>query len=665
MEQHPLKILTWNVNGIRNKHIEVQHFCLENDLDIICLQETKHTDANKYQIRGYQMYTVDSLMRQSPYRGMITYIKNSIPVSYSIDVTLGEDTNSQLFNIHDEKGNIKIKIMNVYITDNKLDFSGLHEIVDGHPCILVGDLNAVHYKLGDNSLQPYNNNGKKFMNHIESESNIINVINGPEPTHLQGNKLDYVCLVNDPGLPHHCEIVDTLTSDHFGVYGEIMLPDTTRRHIVPRKRLKIPKKHEGVIKNKMNNWYASYTVSTTDDLNRDMVAELENCIESVTNPKKKMRTTIGTMKRWYNSDPAVKRIDKQYKKVKKRWENNPTEQNLLIFKRMAQQVQDVKVKSREKYWIAFLQSMDHNTPFRQISRKVKIVQGERRREGLHPNPTEKCNELMEEWAQSSSYDCLPLKVRSALAKNLKRRLKKIQEALRKYHPSDKKPISQEEFRRCLKNGKSTAPGMDGVTYDIIRFLATVHGNPVLRLYNMIWSGGSLPKMWKRAIMIPVPKHGRPGSFRPISLTSCLCKIFERIILNRMMHTIKRRLSCKLWSTKEFKYTLSAYCIPIKYAQDSPIIHHESVSQMHNVLTESIFTGLGYMGYDFGRFREFMKRNMVIVIMVPVIVGFHYGWQKLQENEKFVPKRLKRDLPVIEGAKYLEGELKSTLGLKKE
>ncbi|XP_068243862.1 exodeoxyribonuclease-like [Palaemon carinicauda] len=141
MEQHPLKILTWNVNGIRNKHIEVQHFCLENDLDIICLQETKHTDANKYQIRGYQMYTVDSLMRQSPYRGMITYIKNSIPVSYRIDVTLGEDTNSQLFNIHDEKGNIKIKIMNVYITDNKLDFSGLYEIVDGHPCILVGDLN--------------------------------------------------------------------------------------------------------------------------------------------------------------------------------------------------------------------------------------------------------------------------------------------------------------------------------------------------------------------------------------------------------------------------------------------------------------------------------------------------------------------------------------------
>ena len=151
MDQHPIKVLTWNVNGIRNKHIEVQQFCLENYLDIMCLQETKHTDTSKLQIRGYQMYTVDSLMSQSPFRGMITYVKNSIPITLEADVTLGEDTQSQLINIHDEKGNIKIKIMNVYITDNKLDFSDLYEIVDGRPCILLGDLNAVHYKLGDNS----------------------------------------------------------------------------------------------------------------------------------------------------------------------------------------------------------------------------------------------------------------------------------------------------------------------------------------------------------------------------------------------------------------------------------------------------------------------------------------------------------------------------------
>lgn len=72
-----------------------------------------------------------------------------------------------------------------------------------------------------------------------------------------------------------------------------------------------------------------------------------------------------------------------------------------------------------------------------------------------------------------------------------------------------------------------------------------------------------------------------------------------------------------------------------------------------------------MGPKFGRIQEFMKRNMVMLVMVPIIIGFHVGWQKLQDNEMFVPKKQKRDLPVIEGARYLEEELKSSLGLKKE
>lgn len=545
MEQHPFRILSWNVNGIRNRLIEVQQFCLENDVDVICLQETKHTDTTKLQLRGYQMFTISSVMGQSPYRGMITYIRNNIPATCEIDVSLGEDTQSQLINIHDEKGCIKIKLLNAYITDNKLDFSNLYDITNGYPCILVGDLNAIHHKLGKNKTQPYNNNGKKFISYLESECSIVNVINGPEPTHLLGNKLDYVCLLNDPGLHNCCEIVDTLTSDHYGIYSEIMLPDTARRSFAPRKRLHIPKKHEKCILSNMNSWYDNYIPLTTDGLNDDMINQLETNIENFSNPSKR-RPHIGTLKRWYNSDEAVKRINKQYRKVKNKWEKTPTAQNLTIFKRMAQQVQEVKRMSRERYWTTFLETINHKTPPREVSKRVRIVQGEKSRVSLHPNPTQKCNELHEGWVQTSSYECLPLKVRGALLKRENKRKIIIQKALDKKHPSDNKPITQEELNQCLKAGKSTSPGVDGVTYNLVRFLAKINGNPVLRLFNMIWSGGGLPDMWKRAVMIPVSKPGRPGSYRPISLTSCLCKVFERIILNRLLYVIKTKISNNLY-----------------------------------------------------------------------------------------------------------------------
>ncbi|KAK8382727.1 hypothetical protein O3P69_015509 [Scylla paramamosain] len=59
-----------------------------------------------------------------------------------------------------------------------------------------------------------------------------------------------------------------------------------------------------------------------------------------------------------------------------------------------------------------------------------------------------------------------------------------------------------------------------------------------------------------------------------------------------------------------------------------------------------------MGTGMGRAREFLRRNVVLVVMVPVLVGVHFGWQKIQDIEMFVPKQQRQDLPVIEGARYL-------------
>ena len=45
-------------------------------------------------------------------------------------------------------------------------------------------------------------------------------------------------------------------------------------------------------------------------------------------------------------------------------------------------------------------------------------------------------------------------------------------------------------------------------------------------------------MWKIALVIPIPKPGKnhsdPKNYRPIALTSCICKTLERMVNNRLV-----------------------------------------------------------------------------------------------------------------------------------
>ena len=60
---------------------------------------------------------------------------------------------------------------------------------------------------------------------------------------------------------------------------------------------------------------------------------------------------------------------------------------------------------------------------------------------------------------------------------------------------------------------------------------------ILYVINETWRKGELPKAWKLADIKPLLKKGKPAeevsSYRPISLTSCLGKIAERMANARL------------------------------------------------------------------------------------------------------------------------------------
>ena len=81
--------------------------------------------------------------------------------------------------------------------------------------------------------------------------------------------------------------------------------------------------------------------------------------------------------------------------------------------------------------------------------------------------------------------------------------------------------------------------MDLTTFVILFFLnfPTSSLNTLLKIYNHIWQTNTFPAAWREAIVIPIPKPKKdktnPLNYRPIALTSCLCKVMERMVNNRL------------------------------------------------------------------------------------------------------------------------------------
>ena len=105
-----------------------------------------------------------------------------------------------------------------------------------------------------------------------------------------------------------------------------------------------------------------------------------------------------------------------------------------------------------------------------------------------------------------------------------------------------------EIKRLLSNVNSNkACGPDGIHGKILKQCAVGLAHPLSMLFRLSYNCGSLPKDWRVANVVPVHKKGSKDNienYRPISLTSLVMKIFERVlkkeILNRTTHLLDER-----------------------------------------------------------------------------------------------------------------------------
>ena len=103
-----------------------------------------------------------------------------------------------------------------------------------------------------------------------------------------------------------------------------------------------------------------------------------------------------------------------------------------------------------------------------------------------------------------------------------------------------KSITFPEISNTINSSKSnSAPGIDAISYSLLKKLPKSIILWLIDFYNRIISTGNYPSSWKKFKVCFIPKPGNKG-YRPIALASTLLKTLERIINDRLMWWCENR-----------------------------------------------------------------------------------------------------------------------------
>ena len=106
-----------------------------------------------------------------------------------------------------------------------------------------------------------------------------------------------------------------------------------------------------------------------------------------------------------------------------------------------------------------------------------------------------------------------------------------------------KKFTIRDLKRSLKKSNNSSPGPDQIHYEILRHLPIETLHILLDIINETWKSDTFPESWREALIISIPKPGKdhfnPLNYRPIALTSCICKTVERMVNERLVWYLEK------------------------------------------------------------------------------------------------------------------------------
>ena len=530
-----INIFQINTDGIQGKKEELKKALIDNDVRIALIQETQLPKTESFRIPGYTTYKCECSIKC---RGILSLIRN--------------DTQAEVENI--PSGDIDIQKVTAWFENTKYTFYNIYwpnysktELPFAEAtfkrCILAGDFNAHMPILG---YPDYNFRGREVEDLLNSSNLILEQDMDSAPTllhkrHGTNSKPDLSIISADIYEQTTVEVMDGMGSDHDPLLIKI------------KKQKKSEAKRKTFWNYRKAQWlkYARATDEGFEkiDIANNNIDKVSTDICQAISTAAKQTIPRGSFKKYkpfWSQDLQTAINERQ--KARKAMKQNPSTENRINYNRCTAKVRLLTKTGKRTSWRETCSKLDLNKEGKKAWGLLHNLEGSKRRENPKPLNSDD-GKIFDEKQKANHLN----KFLAGVSKSVRRKV--LDKALWSLHKKKQKapscsdqPFEQEfsiqELNRAIKRAApKKAPGPDKVTNEMIAHLGDLAKLKLLQYINRTWNEGQLPAAWRTAKVTPVLKKGKPAgkpqSYRPISLTSCLGKVTERMINTRLYHWLEK------------------------------------------------------------------------------------------------------------------------------
>lgn len=519
-----LRIAQFNIQSANSKKPLLIKFLQEQSIDICLLNETWFKENHNFKIPGYNIHYKIS---KNTHNGVAILIKPFYKYDI-LNTTYYEDIQTLAISLSTERG--KLTILCVYCppSGRRLKISRLRSVITDlpKPMFVSGDFNAHHIAFGCLSTK---GRGQDLYDIIDdSELCILNDGSFTTVNYPTRNPSAIDVSFTSACLAPYCEWSvhdDAMGSYHYPTITEISL--CIDKYVVnaPVEKFLFKKANWNKYHESSEVVFSGFTINSDDPIQSysDFCNRL-NALKDMVIPKFKKSSNFKSRPPapWWN-DACEQSVINSYNALKL-YKNDSTIENYINYKKIDALKKRTISDQKRIGWNNICDTFNRNTPISKIWNLIKMFKG----------------------IKSGNRSCKDEFIPTFLAKlsdnsnlietgNLDTFFNNNNDNLHSKFLLES--FTWTEFTISLQSRRNTTPGLDDFPYMMIKQLHESVQKIFLDLLNALWHKNIIPEAWKTQCVIPILKPDKPpeqaNSYRPISLSSCLGKIFENMIKTRL------------------------------------------------------------------------------------------------------------------------------------
>ncbi|GBP74901.1 RNA-directed DNA polymerase from mobile element jockey [Eumeta japonica] len=545
-----LRVMYWNAGGISGKTQDLRTLVQSQNIHVVLLGETKLRPRQELRLPNFFVYRRNEVFPHGiAYRGTAVLVRRDVVHG---GLERPDFINTRTLRIRVGTAGTELRLFAAYRPPGtRFCSSDIHTIFEDHtPTILAGDLNAKHTVWGSRVVSPA---GRQLLQDAEDYG--YEVLGPDTPSHVP----------TDPHLP-------------------ILITLGTTAHLTPAR----PQTHRtnwSAYQRALEELHIGKSFSSPEEVDSAATRlnhEIQTAYSAATT-----HLAAATCRRW-DLPLRLQRALQHKRNLQRLWARTRCP-------RVKRDLNRVSLELRQEVWT-----------FRGAAWEETIGQAGEDWKSLH----QLCRSLTKAPApvcplfDKTGTPRYPAKDRAEiLAEHLEeqftlhpasdshsivRHHEEVEHRVREFLsapipslPGDYYVSPMETARVIFRLPKQKAPGSDGSPTIAIKQLPRRAMVAMTRLFNGILRTGHFPACWKTGRVIAIPKAGKDArlasSQRPITLLSHIAKLFERIVLRRLLR--------HLTSRREQFGLRSGHSTTLQLAR---VLHHMAVEHNRGRRTVGVF-----------------------------------------------------------------------------